>query len=191
MEDFRLGDKLIGDDHPPFIIAEVGINHEGDVEKAIHLDEVLAQELSFEPGPLVRAAFTARLAGDLDRAERLVVAAQARRSTAAGLRVMASIQATRGDTADAQASLQQAQELAPDDRRIRIALEALDAVPGLERTARERPGDLDVLVNLGSVYYLTGQYERSREMVARALGVDPNHAAARGLQRDLDEIFKS
>lgn len=163
----------------------------GNVERAIHVDQVLAQELSFEPGPLVRAAFTARLAGDLDRAHGLVLAAQARRSTADGLRVMASIQATRGHTADARVSLQQARDLAPNDRRIRIALEALEAVPGLERTARERPEDPDVLVNLGSVYYLTGQYERSLEMAARALSIDPNHTAARELQADLDEILGS
>ena len=101
---------------------------------------------------------------------------------------MAGIQATRGDTADARVSLQHARDLAPNDRLIRIALEALEAVPGLETTARERPGDPDVLANLGSVYYLTGQFERSRETAARALSIDPNHNAARELQRILNEI---
>ncbi len=37
MTEFRLGDRLIGDGHPPFIIAEVGINHEGEFDKAIEL----------------------------------------------------------------------------------------------------------------------------------------------------------
>ena len=37
MPGFRLGDRLIGDDHPPFVVAEVGINHEGEFEKAIQL----------------------------------------------------------------------------------------------------------------------------------------------------------
>ena len=35
MTDVRIGTRRIGGDQPPFIIAEVGINHEGDVEKAL------------------------------------------------------------------------------------------------------------------------------------------------------------
>jgi sialic acid synthase SpsE len=34
MPEFRLGDRWIGDGHSPLVIAEVGINHEGDVGKA-------------------------------------------------------------------------------------------------------------------------------------------------------------
>ena len=30
----RLGDRLIGDGHPAYVIAEVGINHNGDIEIA-------------------------------------------------------------------------------------------------------------------------------------------------------------
>jgi len=37
MAEFRLGDRHIGDDHPPLVVAEVGINHEGDFDKAIQL----------------------------------------------------------------------------------------------------------------------------------------------------------
>lgn len=37
MKEFNIGDKKIGPDHPPFIIAEVGINHEGSFEKAVQL----------------------------------------------------------------------------------------------------------------------------------------------------------
>jgi len=33
----QLGERLIGDDEPPFIIAEVGINHEGEYDKAVQL----------------------------------------------------------------------------------------------------------------------------------------------------------
>lgn len=32
---FYLGNRLISDDEPPFVIAEIGINHEGDYDKAI------------------------------------------------------------------------------------------------------------------------------------------------------------
>ncbi len=34
MPELRVGDRWIGDRHPPLVIAEVGINHEGDVAKA-------------------------------------------------------------------------------------------------------------------------------------------------------------
>ncbi len=34
MPELRIGDRWIGDCHPPLVIAEVGINHEGDVAKA-------------------------------------------------------------------------------------------------------------------------------------------------------------
>ncbi len=37
MPEFRLGERQIGEDQPPFIIAEVGINHEGEFDKAIQL----------------------------------------------------------------------------------------------------------------------------------------------------------
>lgn len=37
MKEFRIGDRVIGPDHAPFVIAEVGINHEGSLEKALQL----------------------------------------------------------------------------------------------------------------------------------------------------------
>ncbi len=30
---FRIGDKVVSDDSPSFVIAEVGHNHQGDIEK--------------------------------------------------------------------------------------------------------------------------------------------------------------
>jgi sialic acid synthase SpsE len=35
--DFKILDRAIGPEHPPFVIAEVGINHEGSLEKALQL----------------------------------------------------------------------------------------------------------------------------------------------------------
>lgn len=32
--EMKIGDKLVGDDHPAYVIAEIGINHNGDVELA-------------------------------------------------------------------------------------------------------------------------------------------------------------
>ena len=37
MKDFAIGSRRIGPDHPPLVIAEVGINHEGEYAKAIKL----------------------------------------------------------------------------------------------------------------------------------------------------------
>lgn len=37
MNRFELGSRKIGPEHPPLVIAEIGINHEGDVEKAIRM----------------------------------------------------------------------------------------------------------------------------------------------------------
>lgn len=38
----KIGNKLVGDDHPTFIIAEIGINHNGDIELAKKLIESAA-----------------------------------------------------------------------------------------------------------------------------------------------------
>ena len=37
MRTFKIRNRLIGPDHPPFVIAEIGINHEGDFNKAIKM----------------------------------------------------------------------------------------------------------------------------------------------------------
>ena len=37
MKSIKIGEREIGPEHPPFIIAEVGINHEGEFDKAIQL----------------------------------------------------------------------------------------------------------------------------------------------------------
>lgn len=42
MPDFSIAGRPIGPDHPPLVIAEVGINHEGDVDKALQLVDAAA-----------------------------------------------------------------------------------------------------------------------------------------------------
>ena len=37
MSEVQIGKRIIGIDHPPLVLAEVGINHEGDYDKAIQL----------------------------------------------------------------------------------------------------------------------------------------------------------
>ncbi|HPQ40373.1 MAG TPA: N-acetylneuraminate synthase family protein [bacterium] len=34
---FPIGDRMVGDDYPPLVIAEIGINHEGSLEKALRM----------------------------------------------------------------------------------------------------------------------------------------------------------
>ena len=41
--EFRIGSRKIGDGFPPFVIAEVGINHEGEFKKAIELVEAAVE----------------------------------------------------------------------------------------------------------------------------------------------------
>ncbi len=35
--EFELGARIIGQDHPPLVVAEIGINHEGDLQKALRM----------------------------------------------------------------------------------------------------------------------------------------------------------
>lgn len=35
--EIKIGNRTIGPEFPPFVIAEVGINHEGDVNKALQM----------------------------------------------------------------------------------------------------------------------------------------------------------
>ena len=40
MAEFKIGNRLIGDNHPPVVIAEIGINHEGSIETAIAMADM-------------------------------------------------------------------------------------------------------------------------------------------------------
>ena len=37
MNEFKIGKRFIGDNHPPIVIAEIGINHEGSLDAAVSL----------------------------------------------------------------------------------------------------------------------------------------------------------
>ena len=37
MAEFKISNRMIGDDHPPVVIAEIGINHEGSLKTAIQM----------------------------------------------------------------------------------------------------------------------------------------------------------
>jgi N-acetylneuraminate synthase len=40
MKEIKIGDKIVGEDHPVFVIADIGINHNGDIEIAKKLIRV-------------------------------------------------------------------------------------------------------------------------------------------------------
>ena len=40
MLEFCMGDRVVGLAHVPFIVSEVGINHEGEIDKAIHCPNI-------------------------------------------------------------------------------------------------------------------------------------------------------
>lgn len=42
MSDFEIAGRKIGPDHPPLVMAEVGINHEGEIDKALELVDAAA-----------------------------------------------------------------------------------------------------------------------------------------------------
>ena len=39
MNAFNIAGRTVGPDHPPLVIAEVGINHEGSMEKALQMSQ--------------------------------------------------------------------------------------------------------------------------------------------------------
>ncbi|MGY1845031.1 N-acetylneuraminate synthase family protein [Modestobacter sp. SYSU DS0875] len=41
--DFRIGDRVIGDDHPTYFIADIAANHDGDLDRAKRLIELCAE----------------------------------------------------------------------------------------------------------------------------------------------------
>ena len=43
MKEIRIADKLIGPNHPPFVIAEMSGNHNHSLERALELVEVAAK----------------------------------------------------------------------------------------------------------------------------------------------------
>jgi N-acetylneuraminate synthase len=38
----KLGSRVLGDGHPTYVVAEIGINHNGDLERALRLVDAAA-----------------------------------------------------------------------------------------------------------------------------------------------------
>ena len=59
MEEFAIAGRAIGPDHPPYVIAELSGNHNGELARAIRLIDAAAQagarvQTSGSPGELAR-----------------------------------------------------------------------------------------------------------------------------------------
>lgn len=177
-----------------WIDAQENLRHfygeEGRIQDVLHVDRVVALEAPF-PGPLLRAAMTARLAGDLDLTTRLASRARELGANPRALVLMAGVLDTRNDTAGARRLLDKARELAPEDVAIRTSIQAFNAIPQLEAKARAHPRDPEVLGNLDAVYYLTGQYDRAADLGRRVLKLNPKQKAALNVQRRIKELLTS
>jgi tetratricopeptide (TPR) repeat protein len=163
---------------------------QGRLEDAVHVDEVLAGELRFTAGPLLRAAQISLVEGDYERAEYLLQRADGREPTTDALRMMAGIFASRGDIAGARERLLTARDLAPSDRKVSLALEALGAMPQLEQGVRNDPRDPHALTQLGGVCYLTSQFHRARELATEAARLSPGYQPALTLMERLDALVR-
>ena len=42
MTEVEVGSRLIGDGHPAFVVAEIGSNHDGDLDQALRLIDISA-----------------------------------------------------------------------------------------------------------------------------------------------------
>lgn len=156
--------------------------------RAIHVDRVLAQELPFTGRYHAHAARLALRLGDRGLALELFRASFRREETADAARMIGGLLAATGRRDSAAPYFERAAELAPDDRQATAALKAFRALPELERRVGSAPEDPDALTQLGAVYLLTGQYRRAREMVRRALELDPGHARALELSGQLEGL---
>ena len=57
MPEIRIGDRPVGDGHPAFIIAEIGVNHNGILELAFQLIDAARAETDGHPGLLDQGGF--------------------------------------------------------------------------------------------------------------------------------------
>ena len=161
---------------------------EGRLEDVIHVSRVMAQEVAYAPQPLVIAAEAAYRLGRDAAALRYLEAARERGPTSEGAWLRGTLAARSGDTAAARRYYRQAVERDPANRRAQAAIQALGAIPELQRAVEADPSDADALANLAITYFLTGRYDRARELAERALVRAPGHAGATQVLDRLDGL---
>lgn len=182
----RLAQALVHETIPwPEAMDRLRKHHEstGNLEQALRPARALAQEYSPEAEPHRQAGRIALALGRYDDALRYIRAANEREESPQLVQLAGLLLLRQGDHAAGVRNLRRSAQLAPGDRRMRIALVAAEAIPDLERKRASTPRDTDVLFNLATAYALTRQYEKSKETLAALQQVDPEHAGARELRR--------
>ena len=157
----------------------------GNPEQATRVALAMAHEFRYSPRPYMDAARIAVGERRWDVAIRFVRAAVDRQETANSVQLLGLLLLRRGDHAGALPWLRRAAELAPANPRMRTALAAATALPGLEARRAAAPRDTAVLMELASAYAATQLFERSRETLLALRRVAPAHAGAAELLRRL------
>jgi tetratricopeptide (TPR) repeat protein len=162
-----------------------GYEEAGDREGALRAARALAMEFRAEAEPALDAGRLAFVLGRHDESLRWVRAAMERGETAQAAQLLGLLRLRRGDHAGALQSLRRAAQLAPQDQRMMFTLTAVEALPQLEKERARTPRDPAILFNLATMYAVTQQFDRSREALGALRRVDPGHAGARELSRQL------
>ena len=157
----------------------------GDYDESLRAARALAFEYSYSAEPYMDAARVALRQDRLEDALDYVMKANRRRETASSAHLAGLLMLRRGQHAAALPYLQRAAALAPGDERIVLAYRAAGAIPDLERRLAAAPRDTNLLYDLGGVYTLTQQYEKSRRVLTTLTRLAPGHAGGRTLMERL------
>ena len=162
-----------------------GYEQAGDREGALRAARAMAMEFRADAEPALDAGRLAFVLGRYDESLRYVRAATERGETAQAAQLLGLLRLRRGDHAGAAQSLRRAAQLAPQDQRMVFTLAAVEALPQLEQERARTPRDPAILFNLATMYAVTQQFDRAREALAVLGQVEPAHAGARELLRQL------
>jgi tetratricopeptide (TPR) repeat protein len=157
----------------------------GDVDRALHVADVLAGEYHYTAKPYLDAARVALAHRRDDDALRYARAAEARQPSPASAELIGLQLLRRGEQADALPFLQRAAERAPADASVRGALAGARMLPYLAAERARAPRDTAVLFKLALAYTMTQQPDRARAVLDTLYALAPQHPGASALRRQL------
>ncbi len=64
------------------------------------------------------------------------------------------------------------------------------ALPYLQRAAKARPGDVQLLYNLSGAYALNGDYQKAYKTILQAEAIDPNFPDLQSFKQQLENVLK-
>ena len=157
----------------------------GNREGALRAARAMAQEFRADAEPAFVAGRLAFVLGRYDEALRYARAATERGATAQSEQLLGYILLRRGDHVGGARTLRRAAALDPADQGLAFAANAAEAIIWLEKGRARTPRDPEILFGLASVYAVTQQFDRAREVLAVLREVEPGHAGARELAQRL------